>query len=391
MNAAIRGAVVMVLLAAIGTPTHAQESHKPIKIGAVLGFSGLLKPYEGEAFVTAQLAAQDINAAGGISGRKIEFIKKDTKSNPNLASEAGLDAINDGAQIVLTSDYDFGGPAARVAIAKGILAMSVFASPPKFGPTGLGPLAFSAGIMTTDEAAIAAEFAYDNRKWRTGYELEDTSLEYTRSFDHYFRETWKKLGGKLIGRDTWQNSDLSVASQITRIKSLASPPDFILLCTYNPGGTSTVRQIRAAGITTPILSCQAMDGNYWGKAVPDLTQFYNTSYASYLGDDSDPFVNQLRKRFRAKTGHYPTLGYFVTGYNVISLLSQAIKVAHSTNGQKLKETLESREWMTKPLGKTCFTKKWHVSACRPFAVMEIRKGSPHFVGRFPAPSFVPAP
>ena len=388
MKIAIKSALLLGLVSTLAVPTYADEP-KPIKIGAVLGFSGLLKPYEGEAFVTAEFAAEDINAAGGIGGRKIEFIVKDTKSDPNLASQAALDAINAGAEILLTSDYDFGGPAARVAIAKGILAMSVFASPPKFGPTSLGPLAFSAGIMTTAEAAVAADFAY-KQNWRTAYELEDTSIEYTRSFHQYFRLAWEKLGGKLVGRDTWQNSDLSIASQITKIKSLPQQPDFILMSTYNPGGSSAVRQIRAAGINLPIVGGQPMDGTYWVGAVPNLTDFYLSTYASYAGDDLDPFVNQLRDRFHAKTGEYPSVGYFVTGYNVIDLLAQAIKATNSTDGGALAKTLESREWVTKPLGKGCFTNKWHVSSCRPFAIMEIKDGKPHFVGRF-APSVVPEP
>ena len=389
MKSEIKIVILAGIFAALTGASYGQAVKKPIKIGAVLGFSGLLKPYEGEAFITAQLAADDINAAGGLDGRKIEFITKDTKSDPNLASQAALEAINEGAEIVLTSDYDFGGPAARVTISKGILAMSVFASPPKFGPAALGPLAFSGGIMTTAEGAAAAEFA--NRKnWRNGYELEDTSIEYTRSFHQYFRSAWAKLGGKLVGRDTWQNSDLSLATQITKIKALATPPDFILMSTYNPGGTSAVRQLRAAGISVPIVGGQPMDGNYWVSAIPDLTDFYVSTYASYMGDDSDPFVNQLRDRFKAKTGQYPTTGYYVTGYNVIDLLGQAIKAANSTNGQALAKTLESREWMTRPLGKTCFSAKWHVSSCRPFAVMEIRNGQPRFIGRY-TPSSVPEP
>jgi branched-chain amino acid transport system substrate-binding protein len=389
MNAVVRSTVFIGLFTAVTAVSFAQTGNKPIDIGAVLGFSGLLKPYEGEGFVTAQLAAEDINSSGGIGGRKIEFITKDTKSDPNLASQAALDAINDGAEIVMTSDYDFGGPAARVAIAKGMLAMSMFASPPKFGPSGLGPLAFSAGIMTTDEAAVASEFAF-KRGWRTAYELEDTSIEYTRSFHKYFREAWATLGGKLVGRDTWQNSDLSLATQITKIKSLAQSPDFIVMSTYNPGGTSAVRQLREAGINVPLLSGQPMDGNYWVGAVPNLTDFYVSTYASYVGDDSDPFVNQLRERFRSKTGQYPTLGYFVTGYNAIDLLGQGIKAAKSTDGKTLAKILESQQWTTKPLGKTCFTREWHVSSCRPFAIMEIREAQPHFIGRF-EPSFVPQP
>jgi branched-chain amino acid transport system substrate-binding protein len=269
--------------------------------------------------------------------------------------------------------------------------MSVFASPPEFGPAGIGPLAFSGGIMTPDEAAVAAEFAYGKKRWRTAYELEDASIDYTRSFHQYFRQTWKRLGGTFVGRDTFQNADPSIATQITRIRSLAKQPDFILMTSYNPGGASAVRQIRAAGIDTPILSGQPMDGTYWVNAVPNLRNFYVSTYASFMGDDANPFVNTLRERFRKKTGRYPTLGYFVTGYNVVDLLAKAIEKAGTTDGKALARTLETfKDVQTRPLGKTCFSKRWHVSLCRPFAVVEFRDGKPRFLGRF-IPRYVPQP
>lgn len=357
---------------------------QPLVIGAALGFTGLLQPYEGEAFVTAELAAEDINAKGGVLGRKIQFVKADTKSDPNLAPTAASQLLEKKAEVVLTSDFDFGGPAALVAMQKNVLALSLHASPPKFGPAGLGRLAFSAGIMTPNEAAVAAEWAYNEKHWRKAYELEDVSIEYTRSFNQYFREAWKRLGGEFVGHDTFQNSDPSLAAQVTRLKG-APKPDFVLMTSYNPGGASAVRQIRSADLAMPLLSGQPMDGTYWLNAVPNLSEFYVSTYASFTGDDSDPFVNQLRERFKTKTGRYPTLGYFVNGYNAIDLLVKGIQRAGSVDGKKLADALEKFDGVeTRPLGKTCFSAKWHVSLCRPFAIVAYQGGKPQFVGRFDA-------
>src|ERR1700733_10487651 len=49
----------------------------PIKIGAAIGVTGSMQPYDYEAYTTAEMAADDINAAGGIDGRKIQFVLTD--------------------------------------------------------------------------------------------------------------------------------------------------------------------------------------------------------------------------------------------------------------------------------------------------------------------------
>lgn len=367
-----------------------EDSAEPIVIGAALGFTGLLEPYEGEAFETAKMAVEDINAKGGVLGRQLELIRADTKSDPNLATTAASEVLDKGADVILTSDFDFGGPAATVANQQGVVAMSLHASPPEFGPTGLGDLAFSAGIMTPNEAAVVAEWAYNEQGWRTAYELEDVSIAYTRSFHAAFRNVWERLGGEIVGHDTWQNGDQSIASQISRIKR-GDPADFLLMTSYNPGGASAVRQIRNSGIDLPMVSGQPMDGTYWLDAVPNLSDFYVSTYASFTGDDSDPFVNELRERYHEQTGKYPTVGYFVNGYNTIDLLAQGIEKAGTVEGGKLASALETFDGtVTKPLGETCFTEQWHVSLCRPFAIVEFEDGEPRFHARV-HPDYVPDP
>jgi branched-chain amino acid transport system substrate-binding protein len=61
-------------------------------------------------------------------------------------------------------------------------------------------------------------------------------------------------GGKIVDRDTFKNSDASLASQVTRLRTAmaAGKVDAIVFCSYLPGGSSAIRQIRAAGIDLPI-------------------------------------------------------------------------------------------------------------------------------------------
>ena len=64
------------------------NSAEPIKVGAVLPFSGGVELYGRQAKLGLDLAAKDINAAGGILGRPVELLYADDKTDPAVATDA---------------------------------------------------------------------------------------------------------------------------------------------------------------------------------------------------------------------------------------------------------------------------------------------------------------
>src|SRR3979409_787181 len=64
----------------------AAQGAEPIKIGAVLPFSGGVELYGAQAKLGVDLAAADINAAGGILGRPVEIVYRDDGTRPNIAA-----------------------------------------------------------------------------------------------------------------------------------------------------------------------------------------------------------------------------------------------------------------------------------------------------------------
>ena len=67
----------------------------PIMIGAVLPFSGGVELYGAQAKLGLDLAAADINAAGGILGRPVEIVYRDDGTRPNIAAEAARKIVEE--------------------------------------------------------------------------------------------------------------------------------------------------------------------------------------------------------------------------------------------------------------------------------------------------------
>ena len=245
-------------------------SKEPITIGFSIAKTGFLAAYDGPPRTAAEIAINEINEKGGIDGRKLEIVESDTKSDQNQGSNAAIEVLDKGADVLVVScDFDYGGPSAREAQKRGILSMSTCAGSLKFGPLGIGPLAFSMGAPGVSQGAAPAEWAYEEKGWRKGYVLVDKAIAFDVENCEGASERWKTLGGEIVGTDSFQFEDTSISSQVTRLKAANPQPEVLFLCSSQPALAKALRQIRAAGIDTPIVSGGSFDGDYWKNAVPE--------------------------------------------------------------------------------------------------------------------------
>ncbi|MCZ7665182.1 MAG: ABC transporter substrate-binding protein [Thermoleophilia bacterium] len=357
-------------------------SGEPIVIGGALALSGPVSPYDLPPLAFAELAVEDLNAAGGVLGRPLQVVTADTKSDPAQGPTAALEVLDKKAvAVIVTSDFDFGSPAALTAQSKGVIAFSPGAASPKFGVQGIGPLAYTMSTGTPGEGFTIAEWAKKDKGWESAYALLDDGSEYERTTMQYFKTRWAELGGALAGEDKFLNADPSIASQITKMKS-APKFDFIVISTHTPGGASAIRQIRAAGITAPIIGPSSMDGAYWLDAVPNLSDFYVLAYGSIYGDDPDPKFNEMLARYEEKTGQKVANGIAFTGYSVIQALAKAINTAGSTDGAAVATVIDQFKDEPFLVGPTTYTPDLHINVMRPWRIVQIQNGKPSYLATF---------
>lgn len=389
-------ALLVALVAGCGggddnSSSNASGSSEPIEVGAVLAQSGLFSQYDIANTAGVELAAEDINKEGGVDGREIEVTIGDYKSKPELGGAVARELIGDGAQGIITSaDFDFGSPAALAAQSQGVIAMSAGAEAPEFGVQGIGDLAFSMGTATNETAAAWAEWIHGKRDARSVFILEDPTLAYDTSLCSNFEKRWGELPGtKVAGKEVFKNTDPSIDVQITKIQSLSEEPDFIILCSYPPGGATALRQLRAAGVDTPVIAGDAFSGSAWLASVPNLSDFFYTDYGSVYGDDPNPEVNEVVARARKRADPPSAIvGVVLSAYSAIQGYAKAVEEAGSTDPEAVKDALNEFDNVELLAGPTTFTPETHINTERPLAVLEIKDGKGRFVEEF-TPEKVP--
>jgi branched-chain amino acid transport system substrate-binding protein len=376
-------ASVTVLIAALGTQLSVRAADDQVVIGFAVAQSGWMNAYDGPPSKAALMAIDDVNAKGGVLGKKLKAIFSDTKSDQTEGAKAGEEVIGKGANFMVVScDYDMGASAATVANDNKMLVISLCASDAKMGVQGIGPYAFTMSNSSLTSGAVLAEWAWNKKGWRNAYILLDTSIEYDKAVCNGFKARWEKLGGKLLGEDTFKQDDASIASQITRFKKVAADQgriDILSLCSYGGGGVSAIRQIRAAGIDTPISGGDSMDGDYWTKGIGKLNDHYTGTYGSVFKDDPRARVNEFFDRYEVKYGERVCCSFAIAGYSVIEAIALAAQRAGSIESDKIIGELNKFKHEDLLVGPTTFSPELHINLERPQAVIGIKDGKGYFV------------
>jgi branched-chain amino acid transport system substrate-binding protein len=375
-------AVAAVVVAIAATAAARTTAAKPIVIGWAADGNGAMAPFDQPALAAAKLRVNQLNARGGVGGRKLQIITCDTQGNkPTIAKACALKLIGQGADIIFTTcDVDLAAPVVQEAINRGILAVAPCIGTDQMGPKRFGKkgaLAFSFGNVAQDEGSAMAQYAW-SRGWRTANLATDTVIVYFKNVVQAFKARWLQLGGKIADEETYQDPTFggnNVQNAVSRLNN--SKADVIVTSTAGAYGALApmVTGLRTLGNNTPILNSWAGDGTYWLPKSPKVTNYYFVTYASSFGNDPNAAINKLAKQIHAATGG------FVTGPAAIDGVVTAIRRAGgSTNGAALAAQMVKFKKVPTLSGLVSFSPQLHSVFGRQYRVIEINNNVPKLVG-----------
>jgi branched-chain amino acid transport system substrate-binding protein len=378
--------VALLALALIGSALAATarqgtaQAKAPIIIGWAFDGTGSMAPFDGPALAAAKLRVSQLNAKGGINGRKLEIRTCDTQSNDLATAKAcALRLLGQKANVLFTTcDIDKAAPVVRTAIDRGVLAIAPCIGTDQMGPKRFGPkgrLAFSFGNVAQDEGSAMAQYAW-SKGWRTAALATDTVIVYFRNVVQAFEVRFKQLGGKILAKETYQSGGgTNVQNAVSRLNDVKAGV-YVTSTAGAFGALSTfVSGLRSLGNNTPILNSWAGDGNYWLPTNPKVTNYWFVTFASCFGDDPNPAINARAKAVKAGTGG------FITGPSAIDGLATAIKRAHgSTKGAALSKAMEHFKNVPTISGNISFSAKLHTVFGRRYRVIRIQDNVPKVVG-----------
>ncbi len=334
--------IATLFLSACGGGGGGGGAQEPIKIGGGFALTGAESSLDLPAANGAKLAVKEINAAGGVMGRQIDFIVHDTKYDMSVTAQVAKQFVEQDKVVAVVGFTDSdsvlaSGPTIQAA---GLPFIIAGATSPKL-PAQIGDFLFFACFGDNVQAAVGAEYGFKNYG-KTAYLLWDKGVEYTTLLGGYFKSRFTELGGALALEDTYEDSATDFSAQIAKVKALPQQPNFYYISAmpYNVG--PVVKQFRDAGLTGPIIGGDGYDTpDILSVAGPAAENVFFTTHALMDATGGTDGIKKFIAAYNKEYGHDPENAFAALGYDSVYLLADAIKRAGSTDAQAIKKALEA--------------------------------------------------
>jgi branched-chain amino acid transport system substrate-binding protein len=306
-----------------------------IVVGEYGSMSGLQATFGESTDHGVQLALDEINAGGGVLGRKMKVQLEDDQSKQEEAANAVTKLISQDHVVAVVGEVASSNSLAAAPICQSNKIPMITPSSTNTEVTKKGDYIFRMCYVDPYQGKALADFAINDLKVKRAAILRDVKSDYALGLSQFFEQEFTAHGGQIVSQVTYTNGDSDFRSQLTSIK--AANPEII----FTPGYYNDVGQIavqaRDLGMQQPL-----MGGDGWespklfeigGKALNG--SFYSNHYHS---DDPAPEVRGYVERYQKKYGSKPD-ALSALGYDSMMVLVDAIKRAGGTDPKALRDAI----------------------------------------------------
>jgi branched-chain amino acid transport system substrate-binding protein len=344
-----------------------------VKIGEFASLTGSEATFGQSSHRGTQLAIDELNAGGGLLGKKIQLITEDNQSQAGQSATVVRKLISSDHVVAMLGEVASSRSleAAPICQQNKIPMISPSSTNPKVTETG--EYIFRVCFIDPFQGTVMANFAHKTLKLQNVAVLKDVKSDYSLGLAKFFKEGVLANGGKIIAEENYSGGDKDFNAQLTAIK--AANPDGIFVPGYYTEVGLIALQAKQLGITVPIFG-----GDGWESSslVPIGGAALEGDYFSthFSPQDTAPAVQSFVKSYQAKFNETPD-AMAALGYDSAMMLADAIKKTGSTDCTKIRDALAAETDFAGVTGN--ITMDANRNASKPAVILEIKNGAFQYV------------
>jgi len=340
----------------------------PIKIGVAGPHSGDLASYGIPTTKAAEIVAAEVNAKGGVLGRKIELLIEDDVCKPEIATNTATKLLSAKVDVVL-GHICSGATKAALGIYKDskMICMSPSATNPGLTQSGDYPNFYRTIASDDAQAKLDVEFALNTLKLKKIAVIHDKG-DYGKGFAEFAKKFLEESGkAEIVLYEGITPGAMDYSAIVQKIKRAKA--EAVIYGGYHPEASKIVTQMRKKKMKTVFISDDGVKDDTFIKVAGE---FAEGVYASGPKDTSkNPLsiaaVEAHKKKFKADPG-----AFYINAYSAMLALVNAIEKAGSTDYDALSKALKT-EWVETPIGKIRFDDRGDAIGAG-FSVYQVQKG-----------------
>jgi branched-chain amino acid transport system substrate-binding protein len=319
-----------------------------VKIGLNVPLTGFAAADGKSALEGAKLAVAQANATGGIKGEKIDLVIYDDQASPKEAAPIATKLVEKDKVVVAVSGSYSASTRAAAPIFQNAKIPYVVAYSIHPDVTTTGDYMFRASTMGEVQGRAGAKFIGEMLK-KKNVALITLKNDFGQALASGFKEGAPKFGIKITGEYEYGMADRQFGPMISSLK--ADNPEAIYASGYFFTAGPLVSQLRAAGITAPVIGQEGYDSEKFieiaGAAAEGV--FVTTSLDR---DSASPVTKAYLADFKKTVGSGSDMVAAAT-YSATFVAIEAMKKAGTTNREAIRNAIAGGTFET-PIGKLSF-------------------------------------
>jgi len=307
-----------------------------VKIGFMGALTGDVAMFGKPTLEGMKMAADEVNAAGGINGKKIEIVEADNRGDKQEGASVAQKLISRDNVVAILGDPTTGisKVVAPIAQKAGVVLLSAGATGP--GLVEVGDFIFRNTLLDSVAIPACIDYFANDLKYKKVAVITSDNNDYSVGFSQTFRDAAKAKGIEIVSDEKVKDGDKDFSAQVTNIK--AKKPDVIFFSGYYTEGALIMKEARKQG-----LKANMFGGD--GLFSPEFIKLGGTAVEgsmSALGfspeqatAETAKFIEAFKKKFN---GAMPGL-FDAQGYDGIMMLADAMKRANSDDPKVFKTAL----------------------------------------------------
>jgi branched-chain amino acid transport system substrate-binding protein len=306
-----------------------------IKVGEFASLTGKEATFGQMSHHGTELAIQEVNAAGGVLGRKLELIYEDDQSKAGEPATVVKKLISRDRVLAVLGEVASSRSMEAAPICQQNKVPMISPSSTNVRLTEMGDYIFRVCFTDEFQGKLLSNFAKRTLKAAKVAIMTDVKSDYSVGLSRDFKTPFTAAGGTIVAEQTYNGGDKDFKGQLTAIK--AAGPDAIIVTGYYTDVGLIVKQARQLGITLPLFG-----GDGWESSKlieiggSDVEGTYFSTHFS--PEAKSPAIEKFVAAFREKYGEAPD-AMAALGYDSAMVLVDAIKRAGTTEGPKLRDAI----------------------------------------------------
>ena len=281
------------------------------------------------------MAADEINGAGGINGRKIKILTEDDQSKSEEAVTAVQKLISQNQVVAVLGEVASSSSIAAAPICQSSKVPMITPSSTNPEVTRKGDYIFRMCFTDDYQGHSMASYVAKTLGVKTAAILTDVKSDYSQGLGHFFEERFTQDGGKVVARASYAKGDSDFRAQLTSIKT--ANPQILFVPGYYTDIGQIAQQSRDLGMTMPVVGGDGWESpkliEIGGKALEGC--YYSNHY--YYGD-SLPVVRNFVEKYKQRYGVTPD-SLAALAYDTMHVLGEAMKRAGKLDGATLRDAI----------------------------------------------------